>query len=391
MDFQRREKIGNFVVTKHTQLPIYHYDFQRYKKTLNRVYKNLPGKANQKRIETLTKMLYAIINSGRCSLSRMGTEMPGLTDAESRVKQAKRWLDSKYSDYDSFFLPHISSLLEGLAKNGPLLLAIDGSEVGHHCMALMVSVVWGKRALPVCWLVRKGKKGHMSEELHLEVLQRLAAILPQDSQVVLLGDGEFDGCELQAFCQEQGWKYALRTAKTSIITTVGGESFTVGELYPMAQHHYWLVEHVGFTKACYGPINCLVWHNAKHAEPIYLVSNLDWAKDIMDYYNRRFSIETIFGDVKSRGFNIHKVRIDNPERLNCLLMVVGIAFLLVFALATFHDKLRPYLPKFLRKDRIDAYSVFQRGLLAFQYFIKHHLKLFPRYVNNYQHLICVRQ
>ena len=84
----------------------------------------------------------------------------------------------------------------------------------------------------------------------------------------------------------------------------------------MAQHDYWLVEQVSFTKACYGPINCLVWHDVNHAEPIYLVSNLDWAKDIMDYYNRHFSIETIFGDIKSRGFNIHKVRIGNPERLN---------------------------------------------------------------------------
>ncbi len=137
-------------MTKHTQLPIYDYDFQSgsppgYKKSLNQVYKQLNGKANQKRILTLTKMLYAIIHSGRCSLSRMGTEMPGAADVESRVKQAKRCgsppgLDSKYSDYNSFFLPHISPLLEGLAKNGPLLLAIDGSEVGRDCMALMVSL-----------------------------------------------------------------------------------------------------------------------------------------------------------------------------------------------------------------------------------------------------------
>ncbi len=131
-------------MTKHTQLPIYDYDFQSgsppgYKKSLNQVYKQLNGKANQKRIVTLTKMLYAIIHSGRCSLSRIGAEMPGATDVESRVKQANRWLNSKYSDYNSFFMPHIEPLLEGLAKNGPLLLTIDGSEVGRDCMALMVS------------------------------------------------------------------------------------------------------------------------------------------------------------------------------------------------------------------------------------------------------------
>ena len=46
-----------------------------------------------------------------------------------------------------------------------------------------------------------------------------------------------------------------------------------------------------------------------------MVSNLDWAKDIMDYYTRRFGVETLFGDIKSRGFNIHKVKINDPERL----------------------------------------------------------------------------
>ena len=235
---------------------------------MNRVYKQLNGKANEHRVLTLTKMLYATINSGRCSLRRIGAEtlptgrqVPGITDLESRIKQAKRCgsppgLDSKYSDYESFFLPHIKPLLTAMAKNGPLLLAIDGSEVGHNCMALMISVVWGKRALPVCWLVRTGKKGHMPERVHI------------DLQVVLLGDGEFDGCDLQTFCQSKGWKYALRTAKTSLITTSGGETFAIGELYPMSEHTCWLIEDIRFTKARYGPINCLVWHNPQHAEPI---------------------------------------------------------------------------------------------------------------------------
>lgn len=357
---------------------------------MNCIYKDLSGKADQNRILTLSKLLYAIIKSGQSSLSRIGAELPGMTDVESRVKQAKRWLDSKYSDYDTFFLPHIQCLLHGLANNKPLVLAVDGSEVGQGCMALMVSVVWGKRSLPLCWLVRKGKKGHMSSEVHLEVLKKLTTILSEEWNVVLLGDGEFDSPALQAFCQDQSWRYVLRTAKTSTIITASGEGFAIGQLYPMQGHDHWLLEDVCFTKERYGPINCLVWHNSKHGEPIYLVSNLDWAKDIMDFYARRFSIETIFGDIKSRGFNIHKVKIGDPERLNTLLMVVCIAFLLVFALATFEEKLRPYLPKFLRKDRISEYSCFQIGLRAFRFFSQQHMRIFSQYSNNYLKYIYVR-
>ena len=112
----------------------------------------------------------------------------------------------------------------------------------------------------------------MLERVHIELLQQLDALLPKDSQVVLLGDGEFDGCDLQTFCQSKGWKYALRTAKTSLITTSGGETFAIGELYPMSEHTCWLIEDIRFTKARYGPINSLVWHNPQHAEPIYKAS-----------------------------------------------------------------------------------------------------------------------
>jgi hypothetical protein len=38
-----------------------------------------------------------------------------------------------------------------------------GSEVGHGCITLMISLLYGKRALPITWLVVKGCKGHLSE------------------------------------------------------------------------------------------------------------------------------------------------------------------------------------------------------------------------------------
>ena len=40
--------------------------------------------------------------------------------------------------------------------------------------------------------------------------------LPADKEVRLLGDGEFDSIELQSFCREVGWDYALRTACNTV-------------------------------------------------------------------------------------------------------------------------------------------------------------------------------
>jgi hypothetical protein len=37
----------------------------------------------------------------------------------------------------------------------------------------MIHVVYKGRALPLAWLVRRGKKGHFPEDLHLAVVQQV--------------------------------------------------------------------------------------------------------------------------------------------------------------------------------------------------------------------------
>ncbi|WP_157558500.1 hypothetical protein [Microscilla marina] len=74
----------------------------------------------------------------------------------------KRFLKSKYTDYQSFFMPFIASFLAGFSTTSRLFISIDGSVVGKDCMALVVSIVYGKRAIPIAWVVRQQKKGHMS-------------------------------------------------------------------------------------------------------------------------------------------------------------------------------------------------------------------------------------
>ena len=81
---------------------------------------------------------------------------------------------------------------------GPLVLAMDGSIVGRGCMTLMVSVVYKQRALPVAWIVAKRRKGHFPETVHLELMRKVQGLIPDGARVVLLGDGEFDGVDLQA-------------------------------------------------------------------------------------------------------------------------------------------------------------------------------------------------
>jgi hypothetical protein len=56
----------------------------------------------------------------------------------------------------------------------------------------------------------------------------------------------------------------------------------------------------------YGPVLLLCCWAKGHAEPLYLVRNMSSAEEAIEYYTKRFRIETFFSDQKSRGFNIEK-------------------------------------------------------------------------------------
>jgi hypothetical protein len=118
--------------------------------------------------------------------------VPDGNKPESRVKRFTRWLGNDRISEEVYFLPYAEVLLERLALP-TLVLVIDGSAVGRGGIALMIHVVYKGRALPLCWLVRHGKKGHFPEDLHITLVEQVQEMLPLGACVVLLGDGEFDG------------------------------------------------------------------------------------------------------------------------------------------------------------------------------------------------------
>lgn len=210
-------------------------------------------------------------------------------------------------------------------------------------------------------MVCEGNKGHLPTDLHLSVLTQLRDILQTEREVILLGDGEFDSSQVQEFIRASGWFYVLRTAKDTWVETSQGDTFAIREAYPEEDTRHLWIEDVWVFKHKYGKVNALVWHETSFEQPLYLLSNLETGLEVMQAYPKRFSIETLFGDLKSRGFHIDRVRIKKPEMLSNLLIIVALAFLLIFALGLCKQQYKDIWGKIIRKDRVKSYSTFQMG------------------------------
>ena len=119
-------------------------------------------------LTTLAALISGIVQGKSCQLPTIARKAPDHAKPDSRVKRYSRWIQNERIDHESYYLQFVRELLDRLAQIRELVFVIDGSEVGQECITLMISLIYGKRALPITWLVVKGSKGHLPERLHLE-------------------------------------------------------------------------------------------------------------------------------------------------------------------------------------------------------------------------------
>jgi len=313
-------------------------------------------------LRTLAALISGIVGSGKVNLPAVASKLPDGKQRDSRVKRFERFLKNERVTQETFFLPFAEALLASLPE-GPLVLVMDASEVGRGCLALVVSVRFKKRALPIGWLVGKGNKGHLAQEKHKELLGQVALLVPPERRVVFLGDGEFDGCGLLAALGERGWAFVCRTAKNVQLEEAEfpGCLFSFADLCLCMEPGQLIeVSDVRFTAEGLGPLLAVAVWQSGCKEPLFLVSNLELGQEALFWYRKRFLIETLFSDQKSRGFHLHKSHLWEPARLGRLLLASCLAYIWLVFLGAQVQKNRLWRRLVHRAGRCDR-SLFQLG------------------------------
>jgi hypothetical protein len=340
--------------------------FQTYrtiKRTLAQTLHARPGSHQEQHLNTLAVLICGIVGAQHVQFAQIADHAPIRGGKnESLITRFRRWVKHKDVTPEAIWLPFARAVLASLA-HAPLTLVLDGTTAGRGCMVLMASVVYHGRAIPLLWTVVKGKKGHLPQDVHCALITRLQTIIPDTAPVVLLGDGEFDGTQLQAVLRTAGWEYVCRTG-VNITIAAHDRVFPVGDL-PLKRGEAVALADVQMTAERYGPVLLLGIWETNQDTPIYLVTSLSDPEAAADWYRLRFRIESMFANHKSRGFHIHKSHLHKPERLARLLLATSLAYLWVHEVAMFAQT-QGWVAQFHRTDRCDL-SLFQIGLRAMHY------------------------
>ena len=324
-----------------------------------------PGKRQSNNLNILSGFICGILQSKQVKLADVVGDIPCSGKEESRIMRLRRWLNNPAVNVDGFYLPVIERLLGSLSAQ-PLVLAIDGSTVARGCISLVVSLIYKGRAIPLLWVTRKGKKGHFPEQMHIDLLKAVHDLIPKGTKVIMLGDGEFDGAHWLTQLEAYGWTYSCRTAKTSKCYEQG-EDFRLMDICPQ-RGGIAEVGEVEFTDQRTLTLRAVAYWGNEYDDPLYLVTNCLVGQEAVCWYKKRFLIETLFSDLKGRGFNLQKSGLRDPERVNRLLIAVALAYIWLIDLG--EQVLANGWERLIhRNDRCDC-SLFTLGKRFLKYVLK---------------------
>ena len=106
----------------------------------NRLSGHLATRANK-----LVNIIYGILRSGACNLSKIASKIRGFLKFPSKIKSIKRWIISPHNSYDVHYQAFAKALLEGLSRQRELVFAIDGSVMGDGCITRLL---WNRIGRP---------------------------------------------------------------------------------------------------------------------------------------------------------------------------------------------------------------------------------------------------
>lgn len=193
---------------------------------------------------------------------------------------------------------------------------------------LMVSLIWHKRAIPIAWICLD-KLGCSNYNEQIRVLTTALTYLSA-YRVVVLGDREFCSVELGRWLGEQGCYFCLRLKASTQIKTEKSDWRALCQLglQPGSQVFFNEVS-VAKTKGFGGARVAGKWKRRYRGfapeEPWFILTNLDSLDAAILAYQKRFSIEQLFRDLKLGGYCLEGCRLEG-KRFMAMLLLIAIAY-----------------------------------------------------------------
>jgi len=313
------------------------------------------------RHETLAWLALLIMQHGTICLWRLAAYVATRAQTDSVRRRFYRFF--QHVRLDGTMAARVVVDLLGLGGK-PWVLAMDRTnwDFGKTTInILMISVIWNGMGIPLIWTLLP-TAGNSDTATRTCLLDRLHEAFPDLTIAALMGDREFIGDAWMAYLQRRKISFILRLRENQHVVRAGYDTWTIAAI----------ARHLARGQKMFLKGWCRLGHNAGSDAPAVRLAVMRLPtgellalacsgnpRRALAGYRRRWTIETMFANLKTKGFNMEGTHITNPDKLSTLLAVLALAVALAVKIGVAAARLKS-IP--IKKHGRRAWSLFALGL-----------------------------
>lgn len=311
-------------------------------------------------INRLAEIIFALIQTRDVNLTGIATALGGNANNKSRYRALQRFVADL-----SFCYTHLAKLLlevMEIDKSQKWLVAIDRTNWkfgSFNINIFMLSICYKTIAIPLIWTMLD-KDGTSNTQERKDLLSLFIEWFGSHRIAGLIGDREFIGDSWMKWLDDMKIPFYLRIKDSMQIANSRGAFRTsnhlVHSILPGQVRTLKGVRKLGQKRI--GPEVYISALRRMNGELVIIATN-DKPELAADIYKRRWEIETLFGCMKTRGFNLENTHLIHLERIRTLVALVAIAFVIGYKTGLWLNDKKPIK---LKKHGYKEQSFFRYGL-----------------------------
>lgn len=310
---------------------------------------------NKARIKCFAKMLLALINVRTINMAELVCAFCSKAKTASRYRRMQRFVSGIKVDlkFIAIFIIKLFNL-----EHERVYLTMDRTnwEFGKIKINILVlGIAYKGLALPLYWKLLN-KAGNSDTKERIEIISRFIEQFGKTNIAGILADREFIGDKWFGFLINEGVPFYIRIKNNIITTNARGLEVDIDALfYGIAIHEAKVIKG---KRKIFGKELYLAGTRDKNGELLIIATNCD-PENAIEIYAKRWAIETLFGCLKTRGFNFEDTHLRDMNRISNIMLLLTIGFCWCYKLGEWQHEIEPIK---IKKHGRRAVSLFRYGL-----------------------------
>jgi hypothetical protein len=324
-----------------------------------------------KRVMSLANGALGVMTGASLAVSMIGQSLAQARGLLSKhaIKQVDRLLSNQGIVVWDMFAAWVAEVVGGRKR---IVVAMDWTDFDADDQAtLALSLVTNHgRATPLLWLsVLKDELKDQRNDFEDLCLARLAQVLPEGVAVTILADRGFGDTKLFDFLDTLGFAYVIRFRGNIHVSAADGQTRPAAAWVGKGGRARKLRDaEVTASRHKVGAVVCVKARDMKEAWCLATSNAEATAREIMNYYAKRWTIEPGFRDTKDLrfGMGLSVLRIADPQRRDRLLLLNAFAIVLLTLLGAAGESLSMDRHLKVNTAKHRTHSLFRQGCMLYE-------------------------